>query len=151
MFLNSFACIVHSFWVILDNFPAPCHQARDKSPAESHCSESQTWAKGCSCEVQNKIILSIMCFSQSFYAGVGQTELKDLFINPRWTQLHRKTSSKSPATMSGRDQPFGRKTLKQRMPSGPYKKGKDVHDKNLWIEQPRQGYHLQLQLVLVLF
>lgn len=148
MFLNSFACIVHSFWVILDNFPAPCHQARDKSPAESHCSTSQTWAKGCSCEVQNKIILSIMCFSQSFYTEVGQTELKDLFINPRWAQLHRKTSRKK---MSGRDQPFGRKTLKQRMPSGPYKKSKDVNDRTLRIEQPRQGCHLQLHLVLVLF
>lgn len=53
--------------------------------------------------------------------------------------------------MSGREQPFGRKTLKQRMPSEPYKKGKDAHDKSLRIEQPRQGYHLQLQLVLVLF
>lgn len=37
------------------------------------------------------------------------------------------------------------------MASGPYKKGKDVHDKSLKIEQPRQKYHLQLQLVLVLF
>lgn len=158
MLLNSFACIMCPFWVILDNSPAPCHQARDKSPTESHCSESnpspKPGQKGALVRSKTKIWkynFTIMCFFQSCYGWVDQTEWKDLFIKPRWTQLHKKASSKSLVKVSVREWPSGKKTVKQRVPWGQYKKGKNVHNESVRTEQHRQGYHLQLQLGLALF